>query len=456
VLLPQLSAQQLHKFALRGFERRYPDAALIGDPQVIDDLERNSIAVIVRFKAGNASIAQQQEWLVPFSPVNFGGAFRMPDVLKRTQPMGVPTHPYEAHYSLEVLWPDNVSALRDPFTRRIDNKYFSFHAKGSFRGNRSKYELRLATRSDVIDAADVRQALDDIRKVDNMARGSAFLTRSDVREVIRFSRRNLQDTIRARLQESVERSSQTIGAGRLIGADLAEALCTRAEAFADLGKNEEALRDGNEAVRTAASLPRAYECRANVSFYAGQFQQAVMDYSKALTLGNRSFDSFYRRGRARLYLGKLEEAAEDFAKALEDSADAENSVYVELWLASTLKRLQRPVPAALVERARQEARGAWPRPALAMLVDALPPEEMLKEVERLKGDEREMALTEAWFYVGQSQLARKQLPAAREAFGKAREKGIIIYVEHVAAGFELRQMESAATGASAPVKSTAN
>jgi lipoprotein NlpI len=77
-----------------------------------------------------------------------------------------------------------------------------------------------------------------------------------------------------------------------------------------------------------------------------------------------------------------------------------------------------------------------------MLAGALSPEEVLKELERLKGDEREMALTECWFYIGQNYLSHKQAGAAREAFAKAREKGVIVYIEHVAAGFELSRINS--------------
>lgn len=454
VFLPQLSAPQLHNFALQGFERRYQDAKLLAEPQVADDAERNSITVLVRFTSAKTSFTAPQRWLVPITAANFRGAFPIPQFVKRTLPVGIPTHPYEARYTLEVLWPEDASAMRDPFNDRIENKHFSFVSKGSFRGNRARYEWILRTRTDAIDPGELQKALDEIRKVDNMASGNIFLTRAEVREVIRFSRRSLQDTIRERLQESLERTSKTIAAGRLNGADLADALCTRSEALADLGKTAEAIQDGQEAVRVAPNHPRAFGCRANAFWNAGQFQQAVADYSKALTLGDDQFRTFYRRGHARFYLGKLDEAASDFEKAAA-SGDGDK-VYAELWLAWTLKRMGRELPRELVDRARAEARGAWPRPALAMLAGALSPEDMLREVDRLKGDEREMTLSEGWFYLGQSHLTHNQPTAARDAFAKAREKGVVVYIEHVAAGFELRQMEAAASGASAPVRAAAN
>jgi lipoprotein NlpI len=81
---------------------------------------------------------------------------------------------------------------------------------------------------------------------------------------------------------------------------------------------------------------------------------------------------------------------------------------------------------------------------------------MLQELEHMKGDEREMALTEAWFYIGQNHLAEKRSAAARDAFVKAREKGVVVYIEHAAAGFELRQLESVEGGSSAAPRATAD
>jgi lipoprotein NlpI/transglutaminase-like putative cysteine protease len=454
VLLTQFTAEQRKKFALRGFERRYQNATLVDEPQVNDDAEQNSIVVLTRLKSGKVSFSAAERWLVPITAPNFNGAFPMPAELSRSMPLGVPTHPYEARYTLEVLWPEKVSALRDPFSERIDNAYFSFRNRASFRGNRARYELSLGTRSDSIEPSAVKEAFEDIRRVGGAASGSIFLARAEVREVVRFSRGSLADSIRERLQQALERTSKTIGAGRLTGADLAEALCTRSETLAELGRTAEALRDGNEAVRAAPSEPRALACRGNAHWHAAQFAQAVADYSKALALGESDFQSFYRRGLARFYLGKLDEAADDFRKAVQTGNG--DALYAELWLAWTLKRLGQALPAELTERARADARAAWPRPALAMLAGALSAEQMLQELERLSGDERDIAFTEAWFYVGQNHLAEKRSQAARDAFVKAREKGVVVYIEHTAAGFELRQLENAASSASTAPRAAAD
>ena len=81
--------------------------------------------------------------------------------------------------------------------------------------------------------------------------------------------------------------------------------------------------------------------------------------------------------------------------------DREAQVMNDLWLAWSHQRLGRPLPQAVRERAAEEPRGAWPRPALALLAGDVTAEEMLKLIERKSGDERTMALAEGYFYLAQ-------------------------------------------------------
>ena len=192
-VLPRLTAAQLHNLALRGFEHRYPDAST-AQPQVSDDTEHNRITIVSRFHAGKVILPVQQSWRVPFSPANFSGAFPIPEGLRRTLPLGVPTHPFEARYALEVLWPETVNALREPFSERIDTPYFQFRIKGTFRGSRARYELALQTRAAAIDAASVREAREEIRKVSRIADSSIVISRGEMApEVIRFGGRAAKD-----------------------------------------------------------------------------------------------------------------------------------------------------------------------------------------------------------------------------------------------------------------------
>jgi lipoprotein NlpI len=93
-----------------------------------------------------------------------------------------------------------------------------------------------------------------------------------------------------------------------------------------------------------------------------------------------------------------------------------------------------------VQAARQQPRGEWPRPALALAHGLLTVEETLAEIDRKKGDDREMALAEGYFYIGQYYMTRGDRTQAAEYFRKVRKLGVTMYIEHIAAGAELTAM----------------
>jgi lipoprotein NlpI len=135
----------------------------------------------------------------------------------------------------------------------------------------------------------------------------------------------------------------------------------------------------------------------------------------------------------------LGEAAEDFAKA-SDAGDKESQALADLWLLWTRQRLGQPMPDSVREHAATDVRGDWPRPALAVMAGKLTPEEMLKLLERKSGDERRMATSEAYFYLGQYYMGRGDKIKAGEFFGKVRRLNMVMNTEHKAAGFELQYL----------------
>jgi Tetratricopeptide repeat len=110
----------------------------------------------------------------------------------------------------------------------------------------------------------------------------------------------------------------------------------------------------------------------------------------------------------------------------------------------TYQRLGQPLPEALLARAGTNPRGDWPRPALAVVAGKLLPEEMLKLLERKGGEERKMASTEGYFYLGRYYMERRDKTKAREYFERALQVNIVTSAEHKAAGFELRDLGAAA------------
>ncbi|NTV11877.1 MAG: tetratricopeptide repeat protein, partial [Zoogloea sp.] len=439
----QLTPEQMRRFALANYEVRYPGITLTGQPELSDDPENNRISLTAHYKVPKLAQESGGAWVMKFFPYNLRAIFNVPPQLSRNFPLAITTYPYVARYKLVMDWPDNVAMVLDPSTQRLDNDYFKLDIARSFRGNHATLDLLLETRTDELAPARLPRFMEELQKFNVALGGYIAIDRGALKKdgFLGFGRNTLQDNIRKRLQSTIDRTTRTIAAGRLSGEDLAGAYCDRAEALADIGKADEGMKDAQEAVRLAPEFSRAWECRGNLYFDNGDFAKAIPDLNKALGLGADEFSSFYRRGHARFYLGKLPEAAEDFAKAARQSKDGEGALYAELWQLWTLQRLKRSIPPELQAHATENPHGAWPRPALAMLAGVLTPEQMLDEVSRQKGDERELNEAEAYFYLGQHRLNQGQPQQAKEAFEKTRAKGITMYLEHVAAGFELGRLQ---------------
>ena len=62
------------------------------------------------------------------------------------------------------------------------------------------------------------------------------------------------------------------------------------------------------------------------------------------------------------------------------------------------------------------------------------PEDLLKLMDEKKGDERQMTLSEGYFYLGQHYLIVGDSKSAQTYFEKAREQQVIVYTETLQRG----------------------
>jgi lipoprotein NlpI len=436
----RIPRDQLVKSIGNSMESRYPGAKLIGEPDIQDDRARNAVSVTATYSVPKLATERDGNWIIRYTPSNMKGALSMPGAATRAAPLLVPAYPYDARYTFEVTFPGEVSVVRDPSAQTVNSKYFTYSVSSSFRGNVAKSTAELRTLASEVDIADIQSYAEQVRAVNNVPIGAIVVPKVAIKSVSgAVAKKDFAQTLRDRLEETVQKTTQAINSGKLTGNDLVGSHCLRGSARSDLGKVEEALADGNEAVKLAPNSSEALVCRASAYFDAGQLDKSIADYSKAITLGASHPKVLHQRGIAKFYSGKLEEAAEDFAKA-SDTGDKELQVYNDLWLAWTHQRLGKPLPEDLLTRAAAEPRGDWPRPALALTAGHLTPADMLKLIERKSGDDRRMASSEGYFYLGQYHLGRGDKAKAREAFEKGRQLNVFIYTEHKAAALELQQL----------------
>jgi lipoprotein NlpI len=447
--LERVSHDQFLRWIGGTLERRYPGATLAGEPTVSDDRFNNVLSITATYKIPQLAVDRSGSWVVTFSPENLRDVVLPPPTATRTTPLRIPGYPFEGTYTFEMTFPDIVSMVTDPHAETIKNKYFTSTVSSYFRGNIAKVSVDLAALSSHVDAADTAKYAEDLRAANKAIGGYFAVGKSSIKSTEEADNAALPQRLRKLRQELVDKTTETIKGGKLAPSDMVEAYCIRSNALSDLQRFDEALQDANEATRLAPNSTNALGCRALNYFNAGQFDKSIADYSKAVSLGAQQGEIFRMRGLARIYAGRLEDARSDLARASE-LADKESKTYFDLWLVSVDGRLGTKIPDSIIKRAASEAQGEWPRPALAMLTGAMSPEELLKRMDEKKGDDRQMALAEGYFYLGQHYLVAGDKKTAAVYFQKTRDLDICLYIEHVAAGFELQRLKNDGTAASAP------
>lgn len=439
----RMTVNQQRQAALSNYERRYPGVELLDGPKIDDNGDANVFTISSRYKIPKLAIEKNGVWGIRYFPSNLSGMFSMPQQAQRKFPLAQARAPSVATYHVSIDWPTNVSAHTDPSVERIKSDFFDLEAQQSFRGNHMSMDLTFALNAERIAAKDVPRLFADVKKMDSLPTAS-IVTKTDIVETSAAAeRKTLAETLRLRFNKDVERISATLKADTLQGEDRAYVLCDRAAAYYNLGDYSQGLLDAQEAVRIAPSLGRAYQCRADMYAALGTAGKAVEDYTKSISLGEEASDAFYARGRARAYVGQFASAATDFGKAR--VADKAGGLYAALWEAWALQRLGQPLSPALLDLAKQAPTGAWPRPALAMLVDAITPAQMLAEVNAKRDEDRELCMAEALYYLGQYHLIHGDKAAAKKAFQGVRDSGVSMYNEYVAAQFELQLLEGGTT-----------
>jgi len=435
---------QFDTFRTRYLAQRYPEARRIGNAELSDDLLANQLTIIDRYTIDKPGEMRQDTRLVTFAPSNFFDAIRVISGAQRSTPMVLPDAPQELRYSFDLNLPANVSAMFDPRSEKINNDYFKFKLNERFRGNTMHMDLVLKVVADAVPATGMKTYLGDLKQMGELIRGVVPIqprllkatapANSDPAQV-------LAQRLREQQQTEIGVYSKVIKDNKLTGKDLAAVYAARAVSHSNLMQMDEALADILQASRLDPSesdhpldLAIIYEKR-------GQNQAAIEQVKRALVLGADPYRIYTLRGQIYSQMGKYEDALRDLEQAALSQDNKPGLPYARLWYLWTLGQAGLPVPATLKQQLDQELTGPWPRAAYGMFTGASTPETVLAQVQKMQGEERLMALCEAYFYVGKYYLVKGNKAKAREYFEKTRATGLTIYTEYVAAVQELECMD---------------
>lgn len=439
--LMDMAPERRREWAMQDYERRYPGIELEADPQFRDQVGLNRIEMIMSFRVPN--LAQSMErggWVVRYAPATIVGSLALPDRLTRTLPLGMSHYPMTLNYEASVRWPDIVSIVSNPSTRLVENAAFVARVESTALGNDSRTRVRLEVRRPEVNARDLLALAEDVRRFDREVEGAFWVDKSHIK--LAQAGGQISEGFRERylrqMREMVDTTSKTIEGGSLSEHDFVEALCMRSAALHDLGEDAKGFMDSDAAVRRAPQSGEAWSCRASSQFRQGRFEAAVSDYSRAMVLGHPRGDGLYWRAIARYYAGQVAQAASDFNQAVEASTDESERAYAQLWWFWTSQQAGLPIPDALRQTAVDRRNDLWPAPALALQAGLIRQDELLELARAKGGDAGELGLAEAWFYIGQWHKSQGRPVDALMAFRKTVALNATMYLEHLAAQFELR------------------
>lgn len=417
-----LRPAQIHKHYAGALDRRYRDAELIGEPRMQDDRSKNRVTVELSYRIPQLVGQDGDAWFVPYQANNLVELFNVPNNSRRTQPLVLPAYPMIGEYEFELTLPDNVEAFRQPVHRSLGPEQAKFTQELTVKGRTARARVSLRLLTDRIEPPEVPRFLEDLRYAGGLIKNAVVFDQGDLkvtRQTVPF-----KQATREMLDRVVRQASKTITDARLSGRDLAGAYCERALAQSYLGNSREARADAAEALRRLPNGPDTLKCHGTVEYLAGDLAAGHADFSRAIVLGLADADTRFKRGLAAYYLADYRDAADDFDAARQAADSAAVAARAEYWRLLSLRQ-------AGVTAGKPLLSGDdWPAPAVRALTGAASSAEVLEKAHENSGSALELALMEAYFYLGQQALLRGERFKASAYFKQAAEKEALQSILH--------------------------
>jgi TPR repeat protein/transglutaminase-like putative cysteine protease len=427
---PTMSVNEQKKAMLAIYEKRYPGITLVEAPLLQDIPAENRYEIRTRYRMPKAVALKDNQYGIDYDPKLVDDTLGIPDKIVRNFPLELAAGKFRGRYRLNVTWPAAVRGDDMPRTNTLDNAWFRAHEEYAFRGNVVNYLMDYRVKTGTVAASDMPDFHAQAKKLDGFSVGRFNIAPVYIAapELMRYSARELDSlrTGRALFQEAPDMARKKDAE---IDNEAACRFITLTAGIEDI-VGTDVLRQVQRLEKTVTakrSEASARACLALLAFSRGQVANGAALYrAEAATLKDDS-RAVRNLAWASLYANDADAAVAAMARYRGARAAAQTGLASNTDIADQIALLQRAgqaVPAELQRIATEIPDGPWPRPLLAMQVGLITPAALVQAAEALPGDARAFALTEAWFYIGQAHLARKEMAAARLAFHSLATAGI--------------------------------
>lgn len=433
--------------------RIHPNAKVMGEVQVVDNHQNNSLTLVNRYQVPDLFDYEPGRFKVNVPDITIMGLLKQPEVPDRASPMKLP-YPMQAGHEVVFELPENP--IRNVPPPQIQRTRFWEH-RSQFRTEAKslRSERRVTSLRDSVPPAEMRSYLSDVQDLRQSLGVSLTLKVAEIpksewetleRALSRFERyeKSKSGVVQAQIEAEVmiRQIGYDIASGKLNDPHLAHAHGERALHWDSQDKVEDAVRDIDEAIRLAPAHTGHKLAKARILTGYGRFQEAL-EIFLALEkegLGHEFKESDLRgMGEAYFYLGRYEEAARrlDQAAGLSDRTGMLISAF---WRHLVSLKSGGAVASTLERSLGAESNRDWPYAVGEMLLGRMTPDQ-LKDAARSDdpGIERDQ-LCEAYFYTAQKYLLTGDPDQAGDYFEKAVDLNVVPYLEHKFARLELQRL----------------
>jgi len=209
----------------------------------------------------------------------------------------------------------------------------------------------------------------------------------------------------------------------------------RGNSYAALGKHLQAIADYDAALRLKKDYQPAYFNRGNSFRAIGRFADAAADYDAAIKYKPDDVNAVHNRGFVNFFLAHYAAAGEDFQRG------AASDPYLAIWRHLALARMGLADPRELAFNTIVKFdREVWPGPIIALFLGQMKPPQVLAVAATGDAKKRREQACEASFYLGEYALLRLDVEEAKRLFREALDGCPSGFVEHIAAGAELKRL----------------
>ena len=350
--------------------------------------------------------------------------------------------------SIDVQFPDDV-ALGPVRPVRVSDSNLEFMVDGSYADRGLHLHYDLAYKRDAVPAHELAAYTRTLREIRaNVAYRFPVSNGVELARQGALKSRQLQDgtldrdmvaevvaTLDRESEGVLQSVSEQISSGRPQGRELAEALTSRAIAYSNLERLQEALADLASALRADPALASGYLTRGEVYTKLGRFDEALADFEQVRVLEPEAPGLYRSRGHTEFLRGDYRAALAYFQRVAERRSGADQ-LHAVIWVylaAAHLGQDARAIIAALPARADLSR---WPGAAVMLMLGEATPEEMLAGAWSFERRTEVLNLCEAYFFLGHYRLLAGDREGARRAFQDAVATGIKDYLEYAYAKIE--------------------